>query len=502
MQTSLVEIPITPGGQEPEPIKTDPFKEYVSGSPVGFLSKWFELGEVCDGYARPLTYLEIDSIKRDAQVAACIGSLIEGALGEVQDVAPEIEEGEPGYERSKEIADFLKRTLFKRPDWSFRGQLKKMLEAAYTDGHKIAEKVYGLVEDPADQDDGKTVLERLSVKPRGAVTIVVSDKWEILGYRARVEARDLKTNAPTPATQYPMLSPEHFVILTHHAEDEDPRGNSAFDPIRAPALLKSQVPKQALRYIVQLALPIFLGFTAQNQANTTTKDVTRAASEGEKPSPAAVAMLQALQALQGMMAAVFPNGAEVEVVKMDAAASDVFGKFNDSQDKQIHKGLLFNELSNRDAEHQTKSSTGDQMSVVDVVSYSLRLLLEDMVNRQIIRPLVFLNYGSEALAKYCPCFSLGDTERRNFETTITAIGNFFKSGAGKLVNLEKLFAVAGLELSEDWMATFEKMISPVAANADGGPGAPGPNDKGSGNAAPGSAGNRSGSEKDGGANGK
>jgi hypothetical protein len=130
------------------------------------------------------------------------------------------------------------------------------------------------------------------------------------------------------------------------------------------------------------------------------------------------AMSLALQRFENGTYLVIPSDADVDVIEV-SGKGEQFEKGINIGGKQITIAILKQELATRDAAHQTKGSTGNQMSLLDVQVYRLKCALIEAFISDVLKPQVRVNFGDDYLA-YMPKVSLGDSERKDWATDAEA----------------------------------------------------------------------------------
>lgn len=419
-----------------KPVTVDLTEEYVAGG-----ERFWGDGAT---YLEPLSYGtgepsadELDQMELDPEVASAGEFLVEAALADGLNVMAGVDDKDTLFAKATEVADAWERALKRIDPKCF---LTQMLAGALPPGHKVAEPTWLLVEEPGNVDYGKLTLKRLAVKPRNSVRFVVDKYWNLLGIYA----------GPVDGGGYKLLPMEKFVVLTLHKRDEDPRGRSLYRAARTAWLLKTRIPPQYHRFLDQLILPFFIGFTAPNADKR--NDLVR--SDGKTKS-AAQAMLDTLTKLKSMFAAVFPADAKIEVFRNEGTG-DAFGTAYQTINREIRKAILLQELATSEGAHQARAASETHMSVLDYRVQSLRTAMATMLDELAYRFTLY-NYGAQAAATIAPVHSLGDSDRREWTEEMNAYSKGWTSGWLKLANIPKFFAAVGVELADDWKARFERM---------------------------------------------
>ena len=91
--------------------------------------------------------------------------------------------------------------------------------------------------------------------------------------------------------------------------------------------------------------------------------------------------------------------------------------------------------------------------------------VEDAENERALRD----KYADQGVLIYSikPRHSLGDSERRDWATDVTAISKGWQAGWLKLADIPKLFAIVGVELADDWQERLERMSAAPPAEPAG-----------------------------------
>ena len=429
-----------------KPAAVDPTEEYVAGGSRWYGDNPLTLDTLATGCSE-LTAATIDQMMLDPQVASSVEMLVESALSDGVEAIPGARDRDPRYAEAQEICEAWQRAL-KRVN--LRSFLTQMLTGALTDGSKIAEVTWQLVDDPDDEDDGRLTLRRLAVKERGVVRYVIDRFWNVLGFSTWFSEPTMGLRKLYPA--------EKFVWLSLHVHDEDPRGRSSIRAAYTPWYLKSRIPVQYHRFLDQLILPFFIGFTAPGAEKR--NELLRAEDGTKTPTSAANVMLEKLKLLKSMFAAVFPADAKVEVHKNDGTG-DAFGTAYSVLDRQIVKGVMGQDLATSDSAYNTRAASKTHMSVFDYKVRALKNAPAEMLD-ELARRFTRYNFGASAAANLSPIHSLGDTERRDWAADLKVICDGWAKGPLKLADIPKLFQIFGIELAEDWEERLEVMMSAPA----------------------------------------
>jgi phage gp29-like protein len=219
---------------------------------------------------------------------------------------------------------------------------------------------------------------------------------------------------------------EKFIVATFRMQDEDPRGQSLFRSIVKPWHIKQLTWPEFLAYLMRWAMPSLAAILSEDAVDESITDadgnpLTDPSTGQAITKSAAQVVLGALLDFRNSSGLVLPHG--TELVPIEATGEgQVFDTAFSVLNKQIRKGILLQELATADAEHQTKSSTGEQMNVVELLVWSIKMwVAEDLVRRQICYPQVEYNFGEADARDLTPKASLGDYDRKDWADDSKAV---------------------------------------------------------------------------------
>lgn len=369
-------------------------------------------------------YRTLERIACDPEAAAALLLLVIFVLADGVQFSPAVAapaEGktDPEYDRAVAIKDHIERTV-NGLERTLVETLEMLIKPAMTFGNKVAEKVYEIP--TGGPDANRLVLKSIKVLKRGATSFVVDDYMNLLGL---VPAN--YTAGSKLASEYNPIPPEKFVIASFRMEDEDPRGVSIFKAALKPWHVKQLAWPEFLAYLVRWATPSIIAILSEKAL-----DEVQYEADGVTPktdpdtgqaitSSAAAVVVQTLEAFKNSSIAVFENGTTITPIEA-TGEGEVFEKAFDVLNSQIRKAVLLQELATADAEHQTKSSTGEQMGIVELLVWSIkRWVCDSIICRQIVYPQVLWNYGEQDARELCPKVSMGDTDRKDWSKDATAV---------------------------------------------------------------------------------
>lgn len=341
-----------------------------------------------------------------------------------------------------EIAEFCEQQLKNVKNLS--SKLYEVLFEGMAHGNKVAELIINTAE--RGKYKGKWILSDIKPKPRESVMFVVDEYMNQLGILGA------RRNQPLPFTAIvnkdDIITREKFLFFSYRPQDLDPRGTSALKAAKKGWSLKQRGWPEYLLFVMVCAIPGILATLGQGNDReqvlyeddgfTAKKD---ASGEILKVS-AAQFVLNILSKMRNHQIGVLPTGTEVTLLEANSKG-EVFDGFFNHTGKEITRAILLQELATRDAQHQTKGSTGTQMRVIDLLVFWLRDVFADAIRHDILHTLVKYNFGDDAALELLPGVNLGDTEARDWArdaNSVAALANIVSES-----QLDQLFTQIGLK---------------------------------------------------------
>lgn len=422
-------------------VQADARREYLGGGYPSWSNGYRTLPWWFDDLTRDLGDDIYDRMLLDPQVSKCVNLLKIAALTQGLRATPSIKKGADGYERAVEIADFVQWNIDQLFDpeadsVSLYWQLWDLLDAIAF-GSRLAEQVYVVAEEGRYKNS--LVLKSLKVKPRCAYAFVVDRYVNVLGVVTAqpvkgdtVTAMPLLAGSPISVGQTQTILPRRkFCVLTMRPKNSDPRGSSLIRPAYNPWWCKVQNWPEYLKYLAQFANPSLVGKTAENAQPVQLFEadgVTPKIDEFNNPvtlSPER-SMLEALIQLRGGSVAAFPFGSEVDPLQMQGEGG-VFTAANATFNREITLSILLQTLATEEGEHQARAAATTHQDALGVVIQHVKDALARAFRQDVVRNLVELNYGREALS-LCPLITLSRVEHQDFAATASAIAKLDTSG--------------------------------------------------------------------------
>lgn len=371
-----------------------------------------------------------DRMLLDPQVWAALAVLKVGILAQGVKVLPCCDEKDPDYAKATELSEFCERQIMRLRLFRMR-TLHDMLDAIPY-GHKIAEILYEVPREGPDA--GKLCLGAVKVRPRKNTALVVDAWMNVVGVLAVIPGQApnvLQSTIIGDLRQMPNIMPrKKFAILSVNVRDEDPRGRSMFRPIYTPWWLKSQITPEWLKGVSQFGTPTIVAITSQMAAELPQKDATGAVVLDVDGNPIMlqpeVVLRDQVMAMQNGTVIAVPHDTIIETLKTSFDGSAVQA-FIDYQDSQITRGILLQTLATQEGEHQARAAAQTHQDLLgDLVLY-YRTLVEEMIEGDLLTPIVEANYGSEWL-QWLPNVSLGDVESQDLAAMWAAVASLEKAG--------------------------------------------------------------------------
>lgn len=356
------------------------------------------------------------------------------------------------YELSEKYANFITRAV-KNLDTPILSVLENMLDAI-TYGNKIAEQTY---KEEYIPEFGKRLLtlESIRVKPRKSTRFVVDRFNKVVGFHGHIKVDG--TNKPT------IFPREKFLVLTFRGKDGDPRGQSILESVYAAWHLKMQLWPEYLRWLLQCAIPSLVGIAAPVESSSS--NVLRDASTGQILRDEAgnaiyetdvSSLLNSLVNLRNASAIAVPNGAEVRPIA-NSVSGDPFKGMRDVLNEEIEMAMLLQTLATSEGRNMSRSAAQTHMSVLDLLIIFIKNLVMEMITNDLIKPLLainFPNYDKDLI----PNVSMGDVERRDWATDVTALATLWKSGfigESQKVGYDKIISAPDRDEESDKQMLFE-----------------------------------------------
>lgn len=323
--------------------------------------------------------------------------------------------------KAKEIADFVTR-CFDQLETEFTETCHQILDAVAW-GWRVAEVCYKY----GDGDDSrKIVLKAIKPKPQANVGLVVDPFANVLGIiGATVDTPMPPTGTLVSSINGPILLGRDRVLLYSYAPvDGDPRGSSILRLAYMPWFVKNKVIPEWYKYLRRFGEPAIVGKVSPDKdAVPKVDDVTGEYvldGQGNFVTVAAEWALreELLKYINGLVLAL-PAGYEVDLLESSGEGM-AFASAMEWCDRAIARAILGTAQMTQEAQHESRSSKKTSQNVADLRTKRLRGQLGAVIRRDVVRPLVQMNFGRDGL-RLMPWFVFSDVAEFDFTERAGAI---------------------------------------------------------------------------------
>lgn len=347
--------------------------------------KWIEkfkrrrpkLGEAAPALARSLANSRLalsppsdpslaiyDEMLRDPLVKSAITVKKLGALAVPWQLVPS-----DSSETAKRNARFIEH-VFEELDGDATTVLFDSMDAL-AKGYSVLEKVYAISE---RKFEGTIRLRSLKPKDPALFSFDVDEFLNVRELSLRV-----------PGEKEVRLPKGKFVVFTYGAKYGDPFGEPDLRAAYRHWLVKRELIRQWSAHLEKFASPTVLGKFKRGL-----------------PEDAQSALLDALDKLQRQSAVVYPDDVEVSLLEASRIAPSGYVEALDFHNREIARAILGQTLTTEDSQRVGSLALGKvHLQVLIMQLAGLRKhLAEKVMNEQIIRPLVDLNFGPGAYPRF------------------------------------------------------------------------------------------------------
>jgi hypothetical protein len=473
-QTNVIAMPMTPDGIRISPIvRKDMTEDFVAPSGYTWGQSRF-LGSTQDDVEIEINLETYDKMENDSTIVKSKQILVTNALADELQFAPGATEENVGPDEYKvytEIMEFCERVVggLDRP---YRESMEQLLGNSIKYGHGIAETTWEYRTDgsstkpeerkipvgpktrigafwakitgglfmaqptePADPSIKRPSLKNqklrlmpksIRVKPRNSARFVVDDFMNVLGL-APAYNRDLAYNE--------IIDRDKFLVLTLMKRDEDPRGKSLYRASFNWYNLKTQLPSEMMRFILEEAVPkavVTLPDNATPFEYDRDEDGNIQYEDPEtkllpKMLTAVESMKNTVKHFRGGSGVVIPHGATFEPYKKGltgANDANLFGQIIKLLNDEIENSILLQTLAQSEGQHQARSASQQVAELLHNLVFWIRWLMAVMTLTDLCEVAVEKNFGKWAL-RYMPFISLGDFVRRDWADDLEVIARAY-----------------------------------------------------------------------------
>jgi SPP1 gp7 family putative phage head morphogenesis protein len=305
-----------------------------------------------------------EEMAKDDQVSVCLELKKELVLAAGYEIV-----AKSGEDTAQEIKAFLEEALTKDPEIEFDDSLKEML-SCYEFGFSLTEKVFKV------REDGKTTLKFLKTRHPVTWLIHTDDKGNVTQYEQRGQKESV------------FIKPEALIHMTNNPRFGNAYGLSDLRAAYDAWFVKMNIVKFYSIFLEKAASPIPV-----------------AKYNKDAPQSAVDAIYNSIRKFQAKTALAIPKDIEVEFLESGnngeayQKAINIFNMF-------IGRSLFVPDLlgfQGSETGGGSYSLGSEQLDVLFKHIQRRRVLLENVVNKHIIEPLVYVNFGE---VEDCPQFKL------------------------------------------------------------------------------------------------
>lgn len=476
---NLVSVPVAPIGIKQKIVK-DYTREFVVANAYSSNQQKI-LSNTADEVEVEVSFRAYDNMERDSTIMKSKRILVTSVLSDELQFAPGATEetvGKEEYDIYVQVMELCERAI-NGLDRPYRETMEQLFGNAIKYGHGVAETEWDYRKDapstkppedpapkgklasmfsgfsnwwkggvksdttaPTDPNSGikKPVLKGeklrlmptgIKVKPRNSTRFVVDDYMNLLGLIPANKSRvGLGFNEIVDRTK--------FLVLTLNKQDEDPRGKSLYRPAFNWANLKTQLPAEIMRFILEESVPKSVGTLPQDMPPFEfDRDIDGNIQYEDPDTKKIPKMLTGAESFKRQMegfrsgsGAVIPFGATLEPYKKGLTGSgdaEIFNKIIKIIDDQIEESILLQTLAQSEGEHQARSASQQVAEVLYNLVFWIRWQLAMMTLIDLLKVVITINIGEWAL-RYMPMVSLGDFIRRDWVEELAALADAYFKG--------------------------------------------------------------------------
>jgi SPP1 gp7 family putative phage head morphogenesis protein len=283
---------------------------------------------------------------------------------------------------NEEISGFLTACLSEYYDGLFNKSLYEIL-SAIDYGWSLTEKIF----DYAETDYGnKIILKRLKTRPPHTFDLYTDNFGNIEKIIQHIDAGDLV-----------FTDMNKFIVYSYHREFEDPYGNSDINKgVYRAWWSKDAIIKFWNIYCERFGMPTHVG------------KMPRSAGESEKELFKKI--IKNIQAKSGIT---IPEDFSLELLGVSTSSSSEYEKAINRYDTMIARAALVPDLIGLSGAQTSGGSYAlgkEQFNIFYSTIFYLRNDIERLINKEIIQPLIYMNYGVKEKAYFK--FNTIDEERK------------------------------------------------------------------------------------------
>lgn len=312
-----------------------------------------------DLYRKRGDYKIYFEMRRDDQVAICLNLKKDLVLGAGYALNPKDDSQIAMCEELKELMELC-------GEMTFSDKLRELLDA-YDIGFSLTEKLFKVM------PDGKLALSNLLTRHPNSWLIYQDDKGRVTKFEQKTAAGDLDVN------------PKALIHYINNGRYQNPYGESDLRPAYAAYFTKKQIIK-------------YFGIFLESQA----KGIPVAKYDVNAPAGTADELIAILKNFQSKTALAIPKDVELKFLESKTngeayhKAINIFNMF-------IGRALFIPDLLGMSGSETSGGSLAlgkEQMNVFFMHINRRRAILEKMIEKHILKPLVMWNYGDVPIPEF------------------------------------------------------------------------------------------------------
>lgn len=381
-----------------------------------------------------------DRMALDPVVASCIATLANAVVADGVAIEPICHMPSGVNPDPQEVADAEQAALyaefvqrcFRRMEDAGQALVQvalDLLQPLIIYGNVVAERVLEIPE--SGEDAGKLCVRAIKPKSPTHLAYVVDPYMNVLGISAtqpasNVQAEHGQTGTGDGSSLRSFVPRDRFVIGRLGGKWGDPRGDSLLDAAYSPWYFKTCCEPEYFKWLLRFASPSIVGKTPENAINPHLVDEDGNLVDEVAYETPEQRMMKSLVAFQSASAIVVPFGAEVALLEPKSDGS-AFATARAACDRAIATGILGSSRSILESEHGSKADSGQAQDILGLRIQMLRRVVAEVIDRDIMRPLIAMNWGEDAL-KYAPRISFAGVEQQDRVALIEAYAKAYASG--------------------------------------------------------------------------
>ena len=293
-------------------------------------------------------YLEMS---RDSHIKACVETKKNLLIGQGFEIECE----------NEELKKFVNANFTTFYEGNFIEDMQQVLNAMIY-GFSIFEKIYKVV-------NGKMVLKRLTSIPQDSIIFDLDYYGNVTSINQYANMNLLKP-----------LNKDKFLIMSWNYSNSNPYGNSDLRAAYLPWFAKQEVITYLNMFLERYGMPYIVAkYDSGNEGLRTELE-------------------EVIKSLMAANGAVLPAEVDLEIIEVAKQVVNVFIDTIQQYNRDISAALLVPDLMGFNATSGGSYSLGEeQLKIFQLNIDRHRLALQDIINRQVIKQIIDLNFGPQEM---------------------------------------------------------------------------------------------------------